>query len=113
MKENALEYLLRQQGSKGKEMKYKRLDMADYLQPFDNVLTIEECYCGELEDQKHVYNCEILSENKDQKCKYENIFKGNNNQQKEIMQIFKENMDTREKLNFPCDPDVIRCHSNG
>ena len=75
-------------------MKYKRLEMADYLQPFDNVLTIEEkqyvfslrnrmlnipynignnkheCYCGELEDQKHVYNCEILSENKDQKCEY-------------------------------------------
>ena len=137
IKENALEYLLRKQGSKGKEMKYKCLEMADYLQPFDNVLTIEEkqyvfslrnrmlnipynignnkheCYCGELEDQKHVYNCEILSENKDQKCEYENIFKGNNNQQKEIMQIFKENMDTREKLNFPCDPDVIRCHSNG
>ena len=137
IKENALEYLLKKHGSKGKEIKYTFLEMADYLHPFNNELTIEEkqfvfalrnrmvniphnignseheCICGEIEDQKHLYNCELLSENKEQKCEYDNIFNGNNTQLREIMQIFRENMDEREKLNLPCDPDVIRCNSNG
>ena len=42
IKENALTYLLKKRGSKGSEIKYKALEMADYLLPYNNMLKIEE-----------------------------------------------------------------------
>ena len=39
---NALEYLQSKQGSKGQEINYKELEMADYLQPYNSKLSIEE-----------------------------------------------------------------------
>ena len=42
IKENALLYLTGKQGKKGKEIEYSCLEMAEYLQPFNNQLTIEQ-----------------------------------------------------------------------
>ena len=40
--ESALQYLLQKWGKKGKEIEYTSLDMAEYLQPFGNKLTVKE-----------------------------------------------------------------------
>ena len=42
LKENALKYLLEKRKSKGKEIIYPDLEMADYLLPMNDELTIEE-----------------------------------------------------------------------
>ena len=42
IKENALEYLLAKKGSKGSEIDYSELEMANYLLPLNDKLTIEE-----------------------------------------------------------------------
>ena len=77
IKENALEYLLGKKGSKGSEIDYSELEMANYLLPLNDKLKIEEeqrlfairnrmieipnnfgkseiCYCGEQENMLHV-----------------------------------------------------------
>ena len=40
--ETALKYLLKKKGSKGKEIKYSCLEMAEYLLPYNDELNIEE-----------------------------------------------------------------------
>ena len=42
IKENALEYLLEKKGSKGSEIDYSELEMANYLLPLNDKLKIEE-----------------------------------------------------------------------
>ena len=42
IRENALIYLLKKMGSKGSEMVYESLEMADYLLPYNDRLKIEE-----------------------------------------------------------------------
>ena len=108
--------------------------MADYLQPI-NPMSIEQkqklfsirnrmvqipnnfpksdiktkCFCGEIEDMKHIYNCNILNGGISQSEKYENIFNGTISQQTKIFYKFEENMEKRETLKNemekPCDPD--------
>ena len=134
VKENALKYLLEKQGKKGKEIVYTTLEMAEYLQPFGNKLTVAEkrdlfsyrnrmvnipsnfpkgkteytCICGEKENMKHIYNCELLSEKKEQGLDYEKIFNGTINQQIDVFRIVKQKLDHREllisEMNSPCDP---------
>ena len=96
IKENTLLYLTGKKGKKGKEIEYSCLEMAEYLQPFNNQLTIEQkqemssiknrmydipqnfpkvdekytCVCGESENIAHIYNCEILSKEKQEKMYY-------------------------------------------
>ena len=114
--------------------------MSEYLQPSNLALTIEQkremfsirnkiidipqqisgqnkhnkCVCGETEEMIHIYNCEMLKKS-ETNLPYEKIFNGNMKQQIEVYNIFKENLDQREtirsKINFPCDPDEIRCIS--
>ena len=123
-RESALKYLLQKRGKKGKEIEYTSLDMAEYLQPFGNKLTVEEkqnlfsirnrmvniprnfpkgeteypCICGETENMGHIYNCEILSERKTRILKYEKIFDGTMDQQIEVFRIIKQNLEKRELL---------------
>ena len=134
VKESALKYLLEKKGKKGKEIEYTTLEMAEYLQPFGNKLTVAEqrdlfsiknrmvdipsnfpkgktefkCICGEIENMNHIYNCELLSEKKEQSLDYEKIFNGTIKQQVDVFRIVKQNLDQREiiisKMNFPCDP---------
>ena len=140
MRQNALVYLLGKQREKGKEISYSTLEMSEYLQPSNLALTIEQkremfsirnrmidipqnfpgknmhnkCVCGETEEMIHIYNCEMLKKS-ETNLPYEKIFNGNMKQQIEVYNIFKENLDQREtirsKINFPCDPDEIRCIS--
>ena len=42
VKENAFEYLLKKQGSKGKPNRYTELSMAEYLLPTNKILSITE-----------------------------------------------------------------------
>ena len=108
--------------------------MAEYLQPFNNQLTIEQkqemssiknrmydipqnfpkgdekytCVCGESENIAHIYNCEILSKKKQEKISYENICNGSRNQQIKVYQLVRQNLEERKliknQMNFPCDP---------
>ena len=104
IRKSALDYLTKKQGSKGQEMVYTELKMADYLMPNNVKITIEQqrnifairnrmvmipsnfssnqnkeyCPCGIIEDMKHVYDCEFW--NHEQKCKetpFEVIFNDN------------------------------------
>jgi hypothetical protein len=140
IKENALLYLTGKRGKKGKEIKYSCLEMAEYLQPFNDQLTLEQkremfsiknrmynlpenfpkgdekytCVCGETENIAHIYQCEILSKKKEEKISYVKIFNGNINEQIQVYQLVRQNLEERDiiknKMNLPCDPDVIRCN---
>ena len=121
--ENALKYLTSKQGSKGKNIFYKSIAMAEYLLPYSklsiekkrrlfqirNKMTLipnnfqsgkneETCICGEKENMSHVYYCEMLNENRIIEEKYEEIYKNNIMKQKKILQTFERNLETREKL---------------
>ena len=90
IKENALTYLTGKQKSKGSEIRYSDIEMADYLLPVNSELTIEQkqkmfsvrnrmieisenfpgkeiddkCYCGKDESMSHIYYCEKLHDSK-------------------------------------------------
>ena len=112
LSENALEYLLKKQGSKGKEIKYESLEMAEYLLPFNNQLSIgekqsmfairnrmveigdnfgevEKCHCGIKENMLHIYNCEYLNKNEIE-TSYENIHNGNRFEQIKVFRRLKQ-----------------------
>ena len=112
--------------------------MAEYLQPFNDQLTLEQkremfsiknrmynlpenfpkcdekyiCVCGETENTIHIYQCEILSKKNEEKISYEKIFNGKINEQIKVYQLVRQNLEERDiiknKMNLPCDPDVIR-----
>ena len=52
-----------------------------------------KCFCGENEDMKHIYTCDILNQGIGQTEKYENIFDGTISQQTRIFLEFEENME--------------------
>ena len=145
IKENALEYLIGKQRSKGKTMKYKSIQMAEYLLPTNMKMTVgqkqnmfsvknrmleiaenfpgkkleDKCWCGQLENILHIYNCAILNENKP-KVKYEELYNGSLQDQISIFERIESNMKKREQLKqtvkdeTPCDPAEIRyLYSNG
>ena len=130
IKKKALEYLLDKQGSKGKEMKYSSLKMAEYLLPnmenlsisdqryifairnrmieiknnFQNKELPEKCICEEIEDQKHIYLCKQLN-NEKTNIEYNKIFEENVKIQKQIYERFKENFERRKQnVISPSDP---------
>ena len=125
----ALNYLLDKRGKKGQEITYSCVEMAEYLVPFNNSLTIEEkceifairnrminipfnfstkceykCECGKLEDMQHIYMCELWNKVEQPLLSYEKIFNGNLKQQIAVYKKFKQNMLRREtKTSNPCD----------
>ena len=92
--------------SKGSEINYSDIELADLLQPI-NPMSIEQkqklfsirnrmvqisdnfpksemktkCFCGENEDMKHIYTCNIRNEGIGQTEKYGNICNGTISQQ--------------------------------
>ena len=46
----------------------------------------------------HIYYCNILSENKNEKVLYEKIYNGNLVQQIEVCKRFEENLKVRERI---------------
>ena len=137
-RENAFIYLKGKQGTKGKENNHKDLSMAEYLQPANNLITIEEkqrifsmknrmtnipanypkpnqeytCYCGKKEDMIHVYNCEILNNGRKPKLEYEKLYNGTIIQQIEVFRKFETNLKIREeiKTNNFLPRDLIEIH---
>ena len=135
IKENALKYLTNKQKSKGKEIIYSEIQMAEYLQT-SSPLTINqkkgmfalknrmieisenfpgknmesECHCGNEESILHIYNCDLLNQGNLSNIKYENIFNGDIKDQVKVLNKFEENWKMREYLNsekkMPCDPLV-------
>ena len=125
IQKRALEYLIRKKKSKGKEIKYSELKMAEYLIPGYEKITINEqrsifsirnrmieipynfpttnkieiCQCGEEVTMKHLYECAFFNENnKSDKPIFEQIYEENLVQQKEINEIFQQNYQRRMKL---------------
>ena len=114
--------------------------MAEYLNPFNNCLSIDEkcqlfavrnrminipnnfsskcdfkCVCGQREDIKHVYICEKLNGQKQPIIQYEKIFNGNLKEQIEVYRKFEQNLAKREQLketSNPCDLGPL-CNSKG
>ena len=137
IKKKSFEYLQTNRGSKGKEIFYKELKMANYLMPSDENLNISEkrfifairnrmipieanfpnknqkkgerCEkCGEIEDMSHVYTCDTCQGNK---MEYENIFGENTKMIRKVYEIFKTNYENKEYpkkfIKSPRDP---LCH---
>ena len=124
----ALFYLLCKQGKKGRENKYPYLEMAEYLLPINNKLTIDEkcemfavknsmidipanfsskievkCECGANEDMVHIYECEQYNmENPE--IPFEKIFDGNLKQQITVYNKFAQNLKTRNNLKQTSNP---------
>ena len=128
----ALRYLLDNRGKKGCEIEYRSLEMADYLLPFNNKLTIEEkcnlfavrnkminiqsnfsskcevkCECGEKETMNHIYECKLYNNDRKTTIQYEKVYNGNLKQKIEIYKKFKENLvkkeELRQSISNPCD----------
>ena len=121
IEEKALQYLIDKKGSKGKEIQYSSLRMAEYLLPQNENLSIIEqqyifsirnrmvqiesnfpnkkiekiCICQEKEDMKHIYYCTKLN-SEEVKETFEKIFEENVKQQKIVMERFRKNMEKRD-----------------
>ena len=95
--------------------------MSEYLQPYNDELTIEQkremfavrnrminipanfssecetkCICGKKEEMAHIYKCLILSENKEPTTKYEKIYNGNLKEQLLVYRKFMKSMEIRD-----------------
>ena len=115
-------YLTDKRGSKGVEISYPELQMADYLQPiadlsieikrkifevrnkmtripanFSSRNTILKCVCGEQEDMSHVYSCTLLNSDKPVK-QYEEIYSNNIENITEVYQRFEKNINERQRI---------------
>ena len=114
-----MQYLLGKRGSKGKQICYNKLEMAEYLLPHnkemnneekqntfairndmveipDNYGKVETCICGKKEDMKHVYSCDMLSK-EEIEIQYENIYNGNIHNQRKVLKRFEDDL---KKRNF-------------
>ena len=95
----ALEYLLGQRKSKGKEIEYQNLEMADYLLPMNTKLNIEnkrrmfsirnrminiksnfnqrnqeeKCLCGDKETMENIWQCKLLNTDRNENKNYDKI----------------------------------------
>ena len=129
--EMAFKYLIDKRRSKGKEIHYEKLEMADYLMPYNSKLSIEDkrklfsirnrmteignnfgqkenCInCQKNENSEHIYSCKFLNKQENE-IPYERIYNGNITEQIKVMKIFEQNMETRNQIiknkQFPCDP---------
>ena len=121
--QKAYQYLMNMRGSKGEEIIYSDLIMADYLMPNEENMTISDkryifsmrnrmlylphnfpsketienltCSCGEPEDMKHVYICKLWNQKKEED-EYEMIFTDNLKEQTKVYKRFKVNYEERE-----------------
>ena len=120
----ALEYLLSKRKSKGQEIAYQELKMAEYLLPGYEEITINEqrsifsirnrmvqiyenfpsmnkkefCQCENEITMKHIYDCEYFCENKEiEKPNFKQIFQENVREQMIISRIFEQNYEKSKR----------------
>ena len=137
---HALKYLLEKRGSKGKEIFYNKLEMAEYLLPHNKEMNIEEkqktfairnkmvdipdnygkqetCICGKQQNMNHIYNCEILNQ-EEITIQYENIYNGNIHNQRKVLKRFENNLKARNHIisssKVPCDQVIgpLNCYQS-
>ena len=121
-RESAYKYLMKKRGSKGSEIEYSRIEMAQYLLPNKN-LTIDEqrelfavrnrmvdipsnfstkennlskCVCQQKEDMQHIYICEYLN-TEEPKETFEKLFSKNVKRESSVFERFENNMKIREE----------------
>ena len=104
-------------GSKGRDIKYSFLEMADYLLPQArisikdqrelfairsrtnplgaNMGKIEYCVtkCGEILNNSHIFQCPLLNK-QNRNCGMDKVLNGCTTEKKECLKIWKENMNT-------------------
>ena len=116
VRKKAFEYLISKRGSKGQEISYSELKMADYLMPNLENLSIEDrrkifemrnrmlpisanfpikgdekkCWCGENEDTKHIYHCKYWNNNEEYMNTEE--YMNNENEKTTFEEIFTDNL---------------------
>ena len=66
------------------------------------------CFCGQREDMKHIYECDIYNE--EVFSNYEELYNGEIIEQITIFKRFEENFEKRKlfrniETDLPCDPD--------
>ena len=117
----ALPYLTNKQRSKGGEINYPEIKMADYLSPMcDSTIDVKrdifkirnrmanipnnfssnkcECICGYTdENMKYIYSCKLLRSD-EAETEYENVYSNNIEKILEVQKRFDENMKKRENL---------------
>ena len=119
IKESAFEYLKRKRKKKGIEINYSDFQMAEYLMPNNQNISIEsqqylfavrnrminiptnfggksKCICGQNEENSHIYTCKIINEEKEN-VKFEKVFNGTLTEQVKILERFRNNMEIRAK----------------
>ena len=120
----ALEYLLNCRKSKGKQIIYNKLEMAEYLLPNKHLNIDQQIYifnirnrmihiysnfsknelfcltnCGNIESMEHIYNCEKLcGTNIISKLNYEKIYSSYIKDQIEVYLLMKKNIELYELL---------------
>ena len=127
IKENAFNYLMNKRGSKGNQIEYSSLEMAEYLLPYNHEVKIDEkqrifaiknrmvdipynfgktevCHCGETETMSHIYLCQYLNK-EETVIPYEKIYNGKVSEQTEIMKRFESNMSRRNELKIKSEQD--------
>ena len=120
--DKSIQYLLEKRKSKGREINYSTLRMAENLLPHNENISIAEkqyifsirnrmirigdkfnikecekpCICGEQIDTKHIYTCGKLNE-ENIRINFEEIFKDNVKNHKLILERFRKNFEILEK----------------
>ena len=123
IRKTAFTYLVGKQRSKGGDIVYTDLHMAEYLMPNSNIQSntvkreifairnkmvnipanyssrkIEHgCQCGMKEDMEHVYTC-IMLNNENADVKFEEIYSSNTKLISEVNKRFQNNMKNREEI---------------
>ena len=119
----AFEYLMSKRGTKGSEITYKEIQTSEYLMP-NNELSIDEkrkifairnkmlnipsnfvtrekneskCICNEQETMRHIYECDLLNEEKAD-VKFEHIYEENILKQKKILKRMEYNLAEKKRL---------------
>ena len=123
-----MKYLLEKKGSKGNEIEYSCLEMAEYLLPYNDKLNIEEkqrmyatrnrmvdipqnfgqkenCVCGNEETMSHIYSCEYLNI-EETELDYERIFNGNITEQISIFRRFENNLKARNEMKINTETET-------
>ena len=126
IRKSALEYLTNKQGSKGQEITYTELKMAEYLMPNNVKITIEEqrnifairnrmvripsnftsnkyeehCPCEQIENMKHINECELWNDElQTNETPFEVIFNNNIEEQIQMSKKFYRHLQKRETHN--------------
>ena len=117
--------MIEKRKTKGKEIEYEKLEMAEYLTPIKRKMTIEnkrimfsvrnrmvdiksnfkqgsseqKCICGQNETMEHIWICDKVNSKEIKKENYSQIFNGNLTQQIRIFETFKDKIEEHKRIN--------------